>query len=286
MSDDLLRQQLQGVTPPDSPPEHDEETIEDNDLDQHEGQAPEGDEPKEQSKDRPDENYFREMIRKGEEREERMIALMERMTEARAADPQPVKQSGNGLDDRSVEELKGLRDQVPDEKKAAFDTYLNERIVRDEIDKRMQDFEHRTQARTARERYGQEAVNRYPQLADSTSDFAKKVNAKLKTLGKAYIDSNPRAIVDVANEVAISTGTAWRGNETQGRRPRQTPTGKKGSAPVQNSKSKDGGFMSEDRAKEIAAKLSRGLPSGKKFDVDKIRERANEYDQNRDLFIK
>jgi hypothetical protein len=290
MTDDLLRQQLQGVTPPDSPTDDDvEDTIvDDEDLDTSAPEGESGDadpnEP-ESTRDRPDENYFREMIRKSEEREERMLTMMEKLAEAREAPAQPVKQSGNGLDDRSVEELRGLRDQVPDERKAEFDAYLNQRIVREEVEKRLSDFEQRSQARTARERYGQEAVNRYPELSDPSSDFAKKVNSKLKSLGKKYIDANPRAIVDVANEVAISTGQAWRGNTRQGRRPKKSPAGGKGTSPVKEGQKKEG-FLAEKRAEEIASKLSRGLPEGKKFDLDKIRERANEYDKNRDLFIK
>lgn len=293
MTDDMLRKQLEGVTPPDSPTddmldpdyedEHDESIDSDEDLDAASSEEGDSDEPK-QKRDRPDENYFREMIRKSEEREERMLMLMERLAESRRESAEPVKQSGNGLDDRSVEELRGLRGQVPEEKLAEFDAYLNHRIVQEEVEKRLSDFERRNEARTARQRYGQEAVNRYPELADSTSSFAKKVDAKLKQLGKKYIDANPRAIVDVANEVAISTGHAWRGDTRPSRRPKSTRSTK--SAPVKDKKDSGDGFMSKERAEEIAKRLSRGLPAGKKFDTEKIRQRANEYDKNRDLFIK
>lgn len=290
MTDDLLRQQLQGVTPPDSPTDDDNEPIEDENLDPQEPQdddAGDGDEegePKGEKGDRPPENYFRELIRKSEEREERMLTLMERLADSSAARPEPVKKSGVSLDDHSVEELESLRDQVPDEKKAAFDAYLNKRRVQAEVETRMSDLERRTEIKSARQRAGQEAVNRYPDLSDPTSDFAKQVNAKLKALGRAYIDANPRAIVDVANEVAISTGRTFR-SQPGGRRPRGKQANR-GNTPVDNEGGKGKKFMSKEKATEIAKKLSRGLPSGKNFDVDKIAERANEYDQNRDIFIK
>lgn len=288
MTDDLLRQQLQGVTPPDSPT--DDEPIEDEldeDLEPQDDDADgedEGGESSEPKGDRPPENYFRELIRKSEEREERMLQMMERLADSSAVRSEPVKKSGDSLDDRSIEELEGLRDQVPEDRRAAFDAYLNKRRVQAEVDSRMTALEKKTQVQTARQQAGQEAVNRYPDLADPTSDFARKVNAKLRTLGRSYIDANPRAIVDVANEVAISEGRGFRSQP--GRRPKGSQA-KRQNTPVDGESRKGKKqFQSKEETAKIAARLSRGLPKGKKFDVDKINERANDYDKNRDLFIK
>lgn len=283
---DLLHSQLQGVTPPDSPT--DEDPIEDKDLEpdpeELDGPKPDDDEGDGEEPKRPDENYYREMIRKAEEREERMLQLMERLADSQSSVPEPVKKSGDSLDDRSIAELETLRSQVPEENLPAFDAYLNKRRVQDEIDSRMTELEKRTEVKSARQRAGQEAVNRYPELADPTSDFAKQVNAKLKTLGRAYIDANPRAIVDVANEVAISTGRTFR-SKPGGRRPKGSQS-RKGSAPVDNESDQGKKFMSKEKAQAIADRMSRGMPAGKKFNVDKIVERANDYDSHRDLFIK
>ena len=288
MTDDLLRQQLQGVTPPPDPPAG-EPPIEDEDLETNEpiedADDGDGDGPGE-PKDRSAENYYREVIRKSEEREERMLSMMEKLADTPTpVRSEPVKKSGDSLDDRSIDELDGLRDQVPEDRRAAFDSYLNKRRVTEEVETRMSDLEHRTEVRTARQGAGQEAVNRYPDLADPGSDFAKKVNAKLRTLGRTYIDSNPRAIVDVANEVAISEGRQFRSNS--GRRPKGSQANRS-STPVDNESrgSKGKQFQSTEETAAIAERLSRALPKGKKFDVTKINERANEYDKNRDLFIK
>lgn len=287
MTDDLLRQQLKGVTPPPEPPTG-EPPIEDEDLESNEPieDVEDDDEGGEGNKDRPAENYYRELIRKSEEREERMLSAMERLADSSTpVRSEPVKKSGDSLDDRSIEELDGLRDQVPEDRRAAFDAYLNKRRVTEEVDTRMSALEHRTEAKTARQGAGQEAVNRYPELADPTSKFAKKVNAKLRTLGRGYIDANPRAIVDAANEVAISEGRRFR--SAPGRRPRGSQADRS-NTPVDNESrgSKGKQFQSKEETAAIAERLSRALPKGKKFDVDKINERANEYDQNRDLFIK
>lgn len=285
MTDDLLRQQLLGVTPPLAPPA-DEQPIEDeldtnepnDDRDVDDGKGSDGD------KERSAENYYRELIRKSEAREERMLSMMERIADAPVVRDEPVKKSGDSLDDRSIDELDGLRDQVPEDRRAAFDAYVNKRRVTEEVESRMSDLEHRTEVKSARQVAGQEAVNRYPTLADPTSDFAKKVNAKLRTLGRGYIDANPRAIVDVANEIAISEGQTFRSQT--GRRPRGTQADRT-NTPVDNeSRGKGKQFQSKEETAAIAERLSRGLPKGKKFDVDKINERANEYDQHRDLFIK
>ena len=287
MTDDLLRQQLQGVTPPSDPPA-DEQPVENEDFQSNEpdvtDDVDDGNGSEDQKGDRSSENYYRELIRKSEEREERMLHMMERLAESSAAPPPPVKKSGDSLDDRSIEELDGLRDQVPEDRRAAFDSYLNKRRVTEEVETRMTDLERRTEVRTARQGAGQEAVNRYPDLADPGSDFAKKVNAKLRTLGRPYIDANPRAIVDVANEVAISEGRQFR--SAPGRRPKGSQANRS-STPVDNeSRGSKGKFQSTEETAEIAKRLSRALPKGKEFDIAKINERANEYDQNRDLFIK
>jgi hypothetical protein len=289
MTDEYLREQLQGVTPPSDPPTE-EQPIEDEYLEPNEPteDADDGDdgESSEGGQGRPAENYYRELIRKSEEREERMLQMMERIADSSAAvRSEPVKKSGDSLDDRSVEELEGLRDQVPEDRRSAFDAYLNKRRVTEEVESRMSALEQRTEVRTARQGAGQEAVNRYPDLADPTSDFAKKVNAKLRTLGRQYIDANPRAIVDVANEVAITEGRQFRSQP--GRRPKGSQANRS-STPVDNESrgAKGKQFQSKEETAKIAERLSRALPRGKKFDIDKINERANEYDQNRDLFIK
>lgn len=289
MSDDLLHTQLKGVTPPDSPT--DDEPIEDEldeDLEPQNDDADGEDDSGKSSEpkgDRPAENYFRELIRKSEEREERMLQMMERLADSSSSRPEPVKKSGDSLDDRSIEELESLREQVPDDRKAAFDSYLNKRRVQAEVETRMSDLEKRTEIKSARQRAGQDAVNRYPDLANPTSDFAQKVNAKLRTLGRTYIDANPRAIVDVANEVAISEGRGFRSKS--GRRPKGSQA-KRQNAPVDNESQGRGKkpFQSKEETAKIAARLSRGLPKGKKFDVDKLNKAANEYDDHRDLFIK
>lgn len=288
---DHLGDQLKGVKP--DPPSgiEDNPPIEDQiEPDPDPAEDKDGDDKDKKEEDRPEKNWIREMARKQDAFQEKMqqqfLEAQERMTEsftkAMAPPPEP---NGDPLAQKTVIELKALRSQVPDEQKAAYEEYLVERIAGDVAQKGIDEFKQTYVTANAREQYAKDAVNRFPDLADPTSDFAKAANAKLKRLGQGYIDSNPRAVLDVANEVALETGTSFRGpNPSRRTNPPGNPaSGNQAPAAAQP----DG---KEDKARKARlAKIAKRLKAangGKDFDMERVEATNKAYRENIDMFVR
>lgn len=282
-----LQRQLGDVQPESSAGEEDHLEPEPEELESEEGAPGNGGEPeddsedpKEQPKGRTAENVYREMSRKYDtlqERYERVLSLLESRQQEQ---PKP-DESDDPLASKSIAQLKALRGQVPEENQAAFEEYIRNREVEELVNSKVQEREQKTRFTTMREASAQEAVNLYPDLSDHTSDFAQKVDQELRRLGRQYVDSNPQAVLDAANRVALRTNhtPAVRRTRVPG-----LPATKRNAAPVKGTKKEP--KQSVEEASKIARNLQRALPKGSKFDVEEMRKRTDEYFDNKDLFVR
>jgi len=289
MSDDLLRKQLEGVTPVAPAGNEDDHEESDEEL-EPDPEATDGDEEGDEGGDgkgsgRPEENWYREMIRKqaefNERLEQRQSAFEERFVQVMENfRGEPVKDSGDPLASKSIPELRALlkNPELSDDVKDQLGEYITGRLVDEKVRERTEV----SQATNARKAANQEAVNRYPQLMDTNSKFRAKVQAKLNALGKSYVDGNPRALLDAANDVAVETGTSFRPTGPKVTKPKPAPSNRQTGAPVKSGKKKG---VSPELAK-IGARLSAALPPGQKFDMDTIQERTDEYAENINLFVR
>ncbi len=196
--------------------------------------------------------------------------------------PEPEKKTGNTLDNMSIPELEAGRASVqadhPD-KLAEYDAYLNQRRVDEQVNSRMSAWEQRQQQDQLRSRAQQDALRRYPELADRSSEFYSAVNGRLNELGEGYVNANPRAVLDAANDVAAEMGVsprqAGRAAQMRGR-----VAGKANANPKPNEEPKEEGGMSDAEMDAIAKRLGGALPKGKEFDRKALRERGQFYRDN------
>lgn len=292
---DTLDTQLDGVQPNSPIGNEDDEHLEQPELEVEEDETPKGAEAEgsedEDGKDGRDlNNIYREFSRKQEKFQRAMQqqfrdTINELTTALRETRPsQPDKPSGNSLDDLSVDQLKNMRGQVPEEQREAFNDYLMERIITDEVGKRTTQLTKNQTFELQRAKANQSAVDRYPQLKDKSSEFRSAVEAELRARGgKDYAQANPAAVLDVANEIAAQTGVRANVGTTVVRPRRQPlqPSATRKGKPVQT---KEEETMTDEQARAIAKRLEGA--TGVKFDIQKIKERHKMYKDNQDLFVK
>lgn len=274
---------------PEPQDDHYEEPTPEADANQPEGDEDQG--------GRTIENVYRELSRKQEEFQERMMQQMaesqKMLVEAiQTRTPEPEKNSGNTFDDMSVSQLEEFRAQVAEnnpEYLQQFDTYLQQRRVDETVEQRLQQYRQKDQMESRRKQANETAVTRYPELGQKNSNFYRAVNSRLQEMGREWVESNPRAVLDAANDVAVEMGMtpqthrpAIRGNmasrDMGGGAPVSKPNEKK---PLPKSASTE-----EDRA-AIAARLKAALPAGKSFSADKdIEDKMADYNRNISLFTR
>ena len=252
------------------------------------------DKDKDKDKDGRDlNNIHREFARKQQEHEERMQgkfeAVMDRLNTSLRAIPQtasePVEQDGNQLDKLPLDQLRNMRGQVPEEQKPAFEDYLIERTIKEETSRFKTEFTRSHETQLARRDANQKAMNRYPSLDERSSDFYKAVAREIGFRGgKGYVQANPTAVLDVANEVAQSMGVKpTAASRRISRLSPHQPAARKGNKPVEAANEES--TISDEKAKSIKARLEREIP-GIKIDLKKIKERHKMYSDNKDLFVR
>lgn len=243
------------------------------------------------------ENVYRELSRKQEKFQERMVEMLAENQRLLAEsitgrNREPEKKTGNTLDEMSVTELTNFRatvaEQNPD-KLAEYDAYLAQRRVDDRVNERIRQFETKSQIEARRREANHAAVSRYPELGRRGSEFYKAVNARLTELGQSYYDANPRAVLDAANDVAAERGIT----PTPRQRVRGSVAGRRGSgAPVAGGTDGKPTSNLPKNAKEkadrdvIASRLRSALPKGKDFDDKAIAERMGQYAENLNYFLR
>jgi hypothetical protein len=282
---------------PDSSPEYEDDHVDDYEPDAESVAEHQQEEGEEESGGRTIENVYRELSRKQEQFQERMMQQLSEsqkmLAEAlQGRTEQPEKQTGNTLDSMSVQELEAFRKTVAEQNPDAlteFDDYLNKRRVDDTVEQRIRQFENKSQVETRRRQANETAVQRYPELGQRNSDFYRAVNNRLQELGRDYVDANPRAVLDAANDVAAERGMV----PSTTRRP--TIRGSVGSresgggAPVQKQKQEKNLPKSAQSAEDreaIARRLAAALPKGKKFDDKAIEDKMAQYQENVGYFLR
>jgi len=215
-------------------------------------------------------NVRGELVRKQDRLEQSLRnEIRELRTALLASKPAAKQEPANELDAMSVSQLENLRAQVPEGQKEAFEAYLSTRRTEDLVEKRFSSFTAQQEFAKQRAYYTTMAVERYPDLKDYTSDFAREVDQMLSALDPAVVARNPRVVYDLANDIAIQRDV----------RPRQrrvvsgkTATTRTSPAPAAESKAKID--------PTLAAKLKRALPKGKDFNTDRLKERAEYYSEH------
>lgn len=230
-------------------------------------------------------NLHREFSRKQEELRERMdrqfSTLMGELTGAirQGSLAKPDKQGGNTLDEMSIEQLKAMRAQVPEEQTATFDDYLQNRVITEEVDRQVGKFTSSHKSDLARQASNATATQRYPDLNDETSTFWSAVDQELRTRGAGYAQVTPTAVLDVANEIAQRQGVK---PNTSRRRMIAQPAAKRGGKPVAPD---EVSTLTDETYARIRDRLEGAIP-GVKFDKKNIQERHKLYKDNQSLFIR
>ena len=255
------------------------------------------------SDNRLDENYFRELLRKSDERQEQLIGRIEsgfnKISEALStgpaapavtplAEPQPT---GNPLDKFSVDQLNiALAEgKIPDEQKAGYQNYISQRIAKEvgaaTAKDIIQEHDRETTALGKRRQALETAQERFPDLGNKNSKFYKSVDKMIQQRGKAWLNNNPMAILDAANAVAVAQNVkpARRQIESRpaNRRDNFTPVGLENDEPM----------LSDDQQSAIEKKLGPALgknPDGtpRKFNREEIAKGHQYYTKTGHLRIK
>lgn len=238
------------------------------------------------------ENVYRELSRKQEEFQSQMMSqfmdAQRQLVEALKVKPEPEKKTGT-LDDMSVSELESLRGQVAEnspDKLGEFDAYLNKRRVDDQVASRMSDWEKRQSVEQARGKAQQDALRRYPELADRSSAFYAAVNNRLNELGDSYVNSNPRAVLDAANDVAAEMGVSPRAAGKAASMRGRVATRGNSNPKAKEAQADDESGPSQAEIDKIAAKLQGALPKGKKFNTKDLKDKSKFYRNNLQYYLR
>ena len=224
-----------------------------------------------QSADRPErpiENVRAEFARKFGNLQSELAEIKDllRSQSSVAAPKEPAGPSAdNDLDRMPVAKLQELRGTLQPEQQVQLDAYLTQRIARDAVRHEMAAVQQTQSFENLRKQAGMQAAGRYPEILDPTSEFAQRVQAKLVSLGKDYAERNPRAALDVANEVAIEIGYAPKSRIQPGVATRQNQ------GPVQRQQQP----VVNPR---LASRLADAMP-GRKFDEKRLAEGLRYYAQ-------
>ena len=235
------------------------------------------------------ENVQREFQRKMDKMAEQNAQMAAEMAAMRAEStaPTPTAPAANQtLDDMTVTQLEGMRANVPDDNKAAFDAYLIERKAEERVDARLSKFEQNQSFVMAETKANEQAFSRWPQLHDPSSQFYQNTNRILQEMGPSA-DQNPQAVLHAANEAGLDLGVApqtFRPQITR-RDPGELQSGRT-SRPT--GKAKDTIDVNSSEHAKIQQGLANAMP-GRKFtkeQKDRIAQRAKQYQDNIDLFTR
>ena len=244
-----------------------------------------------EKKERTIDNVQKEFARKQEKQEAKMQDFMEKMIDkvadiatAPSAPAAPVGQKT--VDQMSAQELSGLRQAIPEDNPAAM-AELNARIASAEaaerVDKKLDSFKNEQAVLQLRDTAKREAMNRYPELANPKSDFYRKVDKQIKELGEGYVSSNPRAVLDISNDVAAREGVKMSSN----RQPANTPANRSNAAPANQPAGADEDYPISDAEMDRLGKVfKRALPKGKEFNMDEIKETTKALYKQRSHFLR
>jgi hypothetical protein len=220
--------------------------------------------------------YFTDLVRSLEGKIEQLSSV------AGPAKPAKAKGAPDTLDDLSIAELKTLRANVPEEQRAAFEEYFEERRVREQVETQVKAITNKQTFAQQEKTATTQALTRWPDLRDSTSELYRATNKVLNEMGQ-MADSNPRAILDAANEAGMQLGLSPRTGQT--RRMRTV----KSTAPGATDAPTDGDdLVDTDELNRLAAKFASSTKDGKfsKEQMERIAKNAAEYRRHQHLLVK
>jgi hypothetical protein len=280
-----LEEQLSGVIAAGIPAPEDTET--DVDLEQSaDGVAGNEDDPssdgepsdKEDAKgERTIENVRRELLRKQQEEARRTrqeLAQLGDLIKSVLGATTPSKKTVQSFDDYSLDELRGMRGQVPAEQLPQFDSIINKREIAETVNEKFSQMSEAEKYQRERERANKRAVEHYPQLKDRFSVLYTEVNRRLSTLDKNYIKYNPRIVLNLTEEVAGEMGIAPR----QINRSRQIsqPPSVDGKKPATGTAA-ESVIESDERLNVLAARLGTGKMKFDEAAMKRIKQRGIDY---------
>jgi hypothetical protein len=255
------------------------------------GNQGDGGQPSE-GNERTPENVRGEVLRKMEkfadQMSERLAALEQENERLRSqygvpAQAQPQTNNPPTLDDMSIQQLEAARANVPEENRAQFDAYLLDRKVQEKVRTELTAYQSQTERQQAETKFNEQAMNRWPQLRDRTSDLYARADQILATMPNA--DTNPRAVLDAANEAAIELGLSPSTGlqRTTVREPGRLVSG-------HNQRSGPGAdpAVSTAEQKAIADKLRNAMPNGgfSEDQMKRIAESTQIYKDNINTLVK
>jgi hypothetical protein len=135
--------------------------------------------------------------------------VLGKVTELSAA--RPTKEPST-LEEMSLVQLQSLKteasklENVDPNTIAQIDDAIVNRRVQDTIKSELGAFTNEQRATAQREQAKADALAQFPDLRNPQSDFYKAVDRHLQTLGDAYVQSNPQAVLDAAARVAVREG--------------------------------------------------------------------------------
>lgn len=192
------------------------------------------------------------------------------------------KGTARTLEQLSASELEALGPQVPEENKAAYDQLLASKRQDEQISIRIEE-------RLAQERFAQqrveantEAYQRFPELHNRSSRMYQETNRVLNEMGAALSSNDPKVLLHAASVAAANLGLS---SNRRFDRASHVPGN---TAPSRDSDAGTEDAMSQEDAAKIAKQLGAAMPGGKfsPEQLERIRERAKEYRENKHLFIK
>lgn len=209
------------------------------------------------------------------------FSRLEEMLTSRAPAPTSSADSGEkDLNSMSVAELEALRPHIPADKKDAFEQLVRTRREEERVDSRVDRKLEGQRLVETRKQANADAYARFPELYNENGALYREVNKVLDQWGDVVTKKNPYSVLQAATEAAFRLGIKPRVPDAP------TPThGHSRTAPAPDGA---GGpaKMSKAEAEKIASRLANALPPGKKFDLENVINRTQQYNEHRDLFIR
>lgn len=277
MPDDLLRQAAQDA-PADSSPATEPTDHADDGGDTPPADAGKSSDDAGKRKEPSATNVRGELLRLMDQR----FARIEGMLAARQ-EPPGASQPGNASDlsNVSADQLEAMRPNIPQSQLPAFEKLVLERRISEQVRGAVANELSSQQLTATRRTANQEAFSRYPDLHNETSPMRRMTNKVLDEMG-ADPKTNPRVVLDAANEAAARLGVspASRRNTTQV--DVRTPGARTAPAPGAAEKS----TLSDEKHDAISNALKGALPRGKTFNKERVAAAHAQYQAHRHLYVK
>lgn len=232
------------------------------------------------------ENVRGEVLRKMEKNNQEMLreiaALREELGKAReqyGVPTAPAADTPKTIEDMSIAELEAMLPSVPDEQKGQFKEYLLLRKAEERAERKFAKRHESERYNELEQKYNSQAMSRWPQLGDRTSELYRNTDRILSEMGKAA-ENNPRAVLDAANEAGLELGLTPTMGLTP-RTPQRTPSGLAPGRSTADGPSKKRDSINMEEMEKVAKGLQNAMP-GKKFTKEQLKRIAEREKMYRD----